>query len=258
MSEEVVESFKTAVKERLNGVFFGYFILSWITFNWSILAYFFMSKKTIEERISHAMDLLNIADYFYYPLLLSLSLSILTPYINTAIKWSHYYALVLLEKLNVYVNSIHEIELEKNKQKITDINIQGLIKIKNEEKLTKELEDALTTIRNKNKLSSSYETLQNEFIELQKEKNNLESIVLDMKSQRAKLESELRLSDDLSRLNSGLSQTIQEKTESINRIKNINESLKRNILNIEEIVIAEGIENNQLKDIFYSVHNNYF
>lgn len=61
MDDGLKESVTLALKERLSNPLWGYILLSWIGFNWQNIAKLFMSKKTVEERIT---DIIS-QDWFY-------------------------------------------------------------------------------------------------------------------------------------------------------------------------------------------------
>jgi hypothetical protein len=90
MDDGLKESVTLALKERLSNPLWGYILLSWIGFNWQNIAKLFMSKKTVEERITDIVS----QDWFYVhflvaPLILGVLLAIISPYLKQWLSAAH-------------------------------------------------------------------------------------------------------------------------------------------------------------------------
>ncbi|WBK51540.1 hypothetical protein OEE45_22580 [Klebsiella michiganensis] len=93
MDDGLKESVTLALKERLSNPLWGYILLSWTGFNWQNIAKLFMSKKTVEERITDIVS----QDWFYVhflvaPLMLGVLLAIISPYLKQWLSAAHAYA----------------------------------------------------------------------------------------------------------------------------------------------------------------------
>ncbi|HIF9258711.1 TPA: cell envelope integrity protein TolA [Photobacterium damselae] len=92
--KEVLESISNNVNSRLTSPFFGAFIVSWGIFNWDKLALLFFGKQSIDSRISafkKSVEWLsfghtNVWDTLWWPLILSCSYLLISPYLHLFIQ----------------------------------------------------------------------------------------------------------------------------------------------------------------------------
>ncbi|GAB1002479.1 hypothetical protein KU15F66_31800 [Escherichia coli] len=185
MDDGLKESVTLALKERLSNPLWGYILLSWTGFNWQNIAKLFMSKKTVEERITDIVS----QDWFYVhflvaPLMLGVLLAIISPYLKQWLSAAHAYAddkqrkdqvkrakdkcddeIAMAEKI-VEVNKAHKLAEEKENTKV----IQEQEKQKREVLDTKAIEENLKQLEKRRyEIESSIKKLEEQGEKVQKE-----------------------------------------------------------------------------------------
>lgn len=76
--KEIIEAFAARIKSPV----FGYFVLSWIVFNWRPLFYLIFSKTTVGERLGHFDQLTNNHSLVLFPLIVASIIAVIYPWIN--------------------------------------------------------------------------------------------------------------------------------------------------------------------------------
>lgn len=185
MDDGLKESVTLALKERLSNPLWGYILLSWTGFNWQNIAKLFMSKKTVEERITDIVS----QDWFYVhflvaPLMLGVLLAIISPYLKQWLSAAHAYAddkqrkdqvkrakdkcddeIAMAEKI-VEVNKAHKLAEEKENTKV----IQEQEKQKREVLDTKAIEENLKQLEKRRyEIESAIKKLEEQGEKVQKE-----------------------------------------------------------------------------------------
>lgn len=80
--KSIIESTRQTTSERLKSPFIGSFVFSWLALNWDALAIMFFSPKNIEARIHIVKQNHPYIHLFILPLIISISLCILLPWLN--------------------------------------------------------------------------------------------------------------------------------------------------------------------------------
>jgi hypothetical protein len=88
MLNELRKSIQTIVYERISSPFSGAFILSWIVWNWKLLYYLLFSSEKVVERIDYVQsNFINIRTTLLFPLLSTIFLVVLFPFITIGSYW---------------------------------------------------------------------------------------------------------------------------------------------------------------------------
>ena len=203
MDDGLKESVTLALKERLSNPLWGYILLSWIGFNWQNIAKLFMSKKTVEERIT---DIIS-QDWFYVhflvaPLILGVFLAIISPYLKQWLSAAHKRAdkkqredlkqkiidkydddIAIAEK-KVEANKAQELAEEKEHTKV----IQEQEKQKREVLDTKTIEENLKQLeKRKYEIESAIKKLEEQG---ENRRHEIESSIKNLEEQRESVQKE--------------------------------------------------------------------
>jgi hypothetical protein len=73
-----------ALAARIKSPIFGYFILSWVAFNWRALFYLFFSDTVIDDRFQHFDTLTSGYSLALFPILVASVVAVIYPWINYA------------------------------------------------------------------------------------------------------------------------------------------------------------------------------
>ncbi|EGQ8086256.1 hypothetical protein KY888_001999 [Vibrio vulnificus] len=92
--KELFESVSSNVNSRITSPFFGAFIVSWGIFNWDKLALLFFGRQSVDSRVSvfkNSVEWLsighnNVWDTLWWPLILSCSYLLISPYLHLTIQ----------------------------------------------------------------------------------------------------------------------------------------------------------------------------
>lgn len=163
MLKELATSFKAILYDRIVSPLSGAFLLSWIIFNWKILALIFLGKTPIIERISYIeSNYINIDSIIINPAISTAIIVFIYPWISNVayIVWQKSLSFKIQTRIK-YENSTpltveQSVELRKEIQK-KDIEFNELLSAKNQKILDQK--DTITylneTINEKDKNTSS-------------------------------------------------------------------------------------------------------
>lgn len=76
--KEIFEAFAARIKSPV----FGYFVLSWMTFNWRALFYLFFSETIVEDKFLHFDKFTNWYSLVLFPILVATIIALISPWIN--------------------------------------------------------------------------------------------------------------------------------------------------------------------------------
>lgn len=173
MKEFISNLFKTS-NERLKNPLIYSFLISWIAFNWRPIFIVFISKKSIEERISYISANFNEIEFtLFYPLMFSLGYVIILPYVMWLIE-----RVVRIAKIWRKENLVNEkIDDLKGKQRIAvQERVYEQTKAGNAEisELNSKIEELKLSNEQKQK---EIESLKIDLTETKKEWNKLEQYI---------------------------------------------------------------------------------
>lgn len=78
--KEIFEAFAARIKSPV----FGYFVLSWVAFNWRPLFYLFFSDTTVDDRFQHFDKLTSWYSLALFPLIVASVVAVIYPWVNYA------------------------------------------------------------------------------------------------------------------------------------------------------------------------------
>lgn len=110
--KEIIEAFAARIKSPV----FGYFVLSWVAFNWRPLFYLMISKVIVDERLIYFDKHTSIYSLIVFPFLSAITIAIVYP-------WFNYVFLSLCQKpsdLRNYIQADSEHKLLIRKQKLEE------------------------------------------------------------------------------------------------------------------------------------------
>ena len=81
--KDIIEAFNTRVKSPI----FGYFIFSWLFFNWKPLALLFFDKALLTERISTFEVSTTIYTLLFLPIVSAVFIAIVSPWVGYVFLW---------------------------------------------------------------------------------------------------------------------------------------------------------------------------
>ena len=92
--KELWESFTSNINSRLTSPFFGAFIVTWGIVNWDKIALLFFGRQSVDNRVSFfkksvewlSVDHSNVWDTLWWPLILSCSYLLISPYLHLVIQ----------------------------------------------------------------------------------------------------------------------------------------------------------------------------
>lgn len=92
--KELWESFTSNINSRLTSPFFGAFIVTWGVVNWDKIALLFFGRQSVDNRVSFfkksvewlSVDHSNVWDTLWWPLILSCSYLLISPYLHLVIQ----------------------------------------------------------------------------------------------------------------------------------------------------------------------------
>ncbi|HBL7108450.1 hypothetical protein [Serratia marcescens] len=128
---EIISSIMSGVKDRTSGIY-GYLATSFLIFNWSNIYFLFFSGKTAEQKIVSISLSFNWWLHALAPLLVGLSLCILSPFISTSIKFIQRHAVWWGQRIEF--NNLHFTQ---------DLEDERLLKIREKTDEARELEKKL-------------------------------------------------------------------------------------------------------------------
>lgn len=80
VAKDAVDKGKKTIAKRFGGVLPAYIVTSWLAFNWSNIAFLFMSKATVEQRIQAIAGIPNLLMiYLVCPIVVGFILALVTP-----------------------------------------------------------------------------------------------------------------------------------------------------------------------------------
>lgn len=185
MDDGLKESVTLALKERLSNPLWGYILLSWIGFNWQNIAKLFMSKKTVEERIT---DIIS-QDWFYVhflvaPLILGVFLAIISPYLKQWLSAAHKRAdKKQREDLKQKIIDKYDDDIAIAEKKVEANKAQELAEEKEHTKVIQEQE------KQKREVLDT-KTIEENLKQLEKRKYEIESSIKNLEEQRESVQKE--------------------------------------------------------------------
>jgi len=185
MDDGLKESITLALKDRLSNPLWGYILLSWTGFNWQNIAKLFMSKKTVEERIT---DIIS-QDWFYVhflvaPLILGVVLAIISPYLKQWLSAAHKRAdKKQREDLKQKIIDKYDDDIAIAEKKVEANKAQELAEEKEHTKVIQEQE------KQKREVLDT-KTLEENFKQLEKRRYGIESSIKKLEEQGEKIQKE--------------------------------------------------------------------
>ena len=193
MSDNLAESVKQVLEERIKSPLWGFIILAWLWFNWPNLAMLFMSDDPVKVRI----DYIRSQEFFYLhfvvaPFFVGGLLAIVTPYaqwlLSKAHKWANdrsrenvfqskeqdYKDDIELSKLKVQsdmATTIEKARIDADLQRQTELVKQEALKTEEMEITRKELIKEVEKLRET--VSEEQKTIKN----IKSEKNRLQDLI---------------------------------------------------------------------------------
>ena len=166
--KEIFEAFVARIKSPV----FGYFILSWVAFNWRPLFYLFFSDATVDDRFGHFDKLTNSFSLVIFPIVVASLIAVIYPWINYAF-------LYLCKKpidLRNYLQAESEHKLLMKKKHLEEAR-SVFLATKEKDLIDRAKRDeevqAITDEETKEKLQKEIETLRKEIDNNEKNRNNL-------------------------------------------------------------------------------------
>lgn len=257
-SDEITKPIIDELSSRLKAPFFGGFIFSWIIINWEKIAILISSKENIYTRIDKIKNIEQLhlpiigtwhTSTFFIPLISSILITLITPFITLAFKKMQQWANVRIIDTQAELNNRYKITSASEQLKL-ELKENEISKIKySTEKLTIKHTEIVE------KISVSEGSLIKINAKISDIKKEYEQIVLDVDSIRSVFDGYKKPSDLVDKLTIEnekhkenlikANETINELDDNLGELKTNSSILKRDI-NIQASKIIELDSNHEM------------
>ncbi|OMP97365.1 coiled-coil domain-containing protein [Raoultella terrigena] len=282
VSEEFTKPFVDELSSRLKIPFFGGFVLSWFVINWERVAILISSKENIYTRIDKIKKIEEfnwpiIGDWhtstFFAPLLYSIVITLLTPFITLGFKkvqkWANFRIIDTQAELNhryQLSSASEQFKLESKEKEISEVKYATTEIIKKYSNLTNDISVSERKLKQAN----------DELTEKQSELKNIQGATVKLKSEFDGYKKSSDLVNQIQKANEQHKENlvkandiISEYENSINKLTQSNSSLKREVnllhnrlietqsnyeISKNELISDHGFINEMLTDVEIITH----
>lgn len=192
-----------AILFRINNIFFGTFIISWILCNWDKIAYFILSKDDVIIKIHNVRNLFDETFRFYSitlhdgkiftaPLLISMIIGLSYPIFSLIIAMLYKKITLKIDIINIEKETErHRNQLELNKLIARNISAQELVKANDSAEIEEARERKAISKSRIVQLKEEAQKIQDNLLSKQKESDSLSNKIVELKAETPFLEEKL-------------------------------------------------------------------